>query len=128
MRIAFLTSCLEPGKDGVGDYTRDLAAACLAQGCTAQLIALNDRYVGAPLEGVQAARRTEIETLRLPASAPWRDRVRAAAHFLQQSCTDWISLQFVCYGFHPKGITLALPRHLAPLIADRRLHVMLHEL
>jgi hypothetical protein len=128
MRIAFVTSCLEPGKDGVGDYTRDLAAACRTEGCDSQLIALNDRYVGAPLECAQTTRGTAIETLRLPASAPWHDRVPAAARFLQQRPADWISLQFVCYGFHPKGITIGLGRHLAPLIGDRRLHVMLHEL
>ena len=128
MRITFLTSCLEPGKDGVGDYTRDLAASCLAQGSAARLIALNDRYVGAPVEEVQVARRTEIETLRLPACAPWGNRMRSAAHFLQQRPADWLSLQFVCYGFHPKGIPIGLGRHLAPLVGDRRLHVMLHEL
>jgi len=128
MRIAFLSSCLEPGKDGVGDYTRDLAAACHIQGSDARLVALNDRYVDSPLEGMQAARGAALETLRLPASAPWHDRVLAAGRFLKRAPSDWTSLQFVCYGFHPKGITFGLGRHLAPLIGESRLHVMLHEL
>jgi len=128
MRIAFVTTCLEPGKDGVGDYTRDLAAACKSQGCDSRLIALNDRYVGTPGEEIQAARGAAIEALRLPAASPWHDRVLAARSFLQRRPEDWLSLQFVCYGFHPKGITVGLGQHLAPLIGDRRLHLMLHEL
>jgi len=128
MRVAFITSCLEPGKDGVGDYSRDLAAACLTHGWDPLLIALNDAYVGAPVEEIQAARGVAIQALRLPASSPWHERVLATRCFLQQRPVDWISLQFVCYGFHSKGITIGLGRHLPPLIADRRLHVMLHEL
>jgi len=128
MRIAFITTCLEPGKDGVGDYTRDLAAACLSQKCDARLIALNDRYVGRPHEEIQLARGAAIQALRLPASSTWHERLLVARRFLQQRPADWISLQFVCYGFHPKGITLGLGRHLAPLIENRHLHLMLHEL
>ncbi|MBV8144369.1 MAG: glycosyltransferase [Gammaproteobacteria bacterium] len=129
MRICFITSSLEPGRDGVGDYTRDLAAACLTQGwCEARLIALNDQHIAAAVAERQAARGAALETLRLPASAPWPDRVLSARGFLQQRPADWVSLQFVCYGFHKKGIAIGLARHLAPLIGQRCLHVMLHEL
>lgn len=128
MRIAFITSSLEPGKDGVGDYTRDLASSCLTAGCVAQLIALNDHHIAAAREEVQRARGAALQTLRLPASLPWHERVSSARNFLQRQPPDWVSLQFVCYGFHPKGMTIGLHRHLAPLIDDRPLHLMLHEL
>jgi hypothetical protein len=39
-----------------------------------------------------------------------------------------VSLQFVCYGFHPKGLTFDLARHVAPLFRIASGHVMLHEL
>lgn len=32
MRLAFICVSLEPGRDGVGDYTRSLAAECIRQG------------------------------------------------------------------------------------------------
>jgi hypothetical protein len=127
MRICFLTSCLEPGRDGVGDYTRDLAASCTAQGWNARLLALNDPHVAAPLGGTQSARGIALQTLRLPAAMPWHEKISAARDFVRQQPADWVSLQFVCYGFHPKGLVIGLERHLMPLIGNRPLHVMLHE-
>jgi hypothetical protein len=127
MRIVFITSCLEPGRDGVGDYTRDLAAGCLAQGYDARVIALNDPDIDVPVEEVQTARGAVIETLRLPSSQSWHDRMAAARGFLQQRPPVWVSLQFVPYGFHPKGMVIGLGRRLEPLVADRRVHVMFHE-
>jgi hypothetical protein len=128
MRICFLGSSFEPGRDGVGDYTRDLAASCTAEGWEARLLALNDPHVPAPVSETQTARGIALETLRLPASMPWHERIVAAAGFLREQPTDWISLQFVCYGFHPKGLGFGLERQLMPLIGNRRLHLMLHEL
>jgi len=128
MHICFLSSSFEPGRDGVGDYTRDLAASCTAHGWSARLLALNDPHVVAPLGETQTARGIALQTLRLPASMPWRERIVSARDFLQQQPTDWVSLQFVCYGFHPKGLVIGLERHLMPLIGNRRLQVMLHEL
>src|SRR5690606_19610796 len=40
----------------------------------------------------------------------------------------WISLQFVIFSFHQKGIPYKLPRNLAYLIEGRRFHCMFHEL
>jgi len=128
MRIAFIVSCLEPQKDGVGDYTRDLAAACVAQGASCRALALNDRYVDVSTACWQSARGIKIETLRLPASQPWRERLLTARAWLQQQTLEWISLQFVPYGFHPKGLVIGLDQRLAPLVAGCRLHVMFHEL
>ena len=50
MVILFLTGCLQPGKDGVGDYTRLLARECIRQGQACCLIALDDPYVREPME------------------------------------------------------------------------------
>ena len=69
MRIAFVTSCMEPGRDGVGDYVRDLAAACVQRGHACVVTAINDRYVDQPCPQKQTSGSLEIEVLRLPASA-----------------------------------------------------------
>ena len=128
MRIAFVTSCMEPGRDGVGDYVRDLAAACVQRGHACVVTAINDRYVDQPCPQKQTSGSLEIEVLRLPASSRWPDRSRAARAWLEQQPADWLSLQFVPYGFHPRGVVLGLGGHLAPLLAGQRIHLMLHEL
>ena len=43
MKLLFLCSSLEPGRDGVGDYTRRLAGECLRQGHEVRLLSLNDK-------------------------------------------------------------------------------------
>jgi glycosyltransferase involved in cell wall biosynthesis len=128
MRICFLTSSLEPGRDGVGDYARDLASACISRGLDAVLIALNDPHLSAAVEETQSSRGVAVHTLRLPASRPWRVKIARARDFLQRLPPDWFSLQFVCYGFHSKGLAIGLDRPLARLIGSRPLHLMLHEL
>jgi hypothetical protein len=128
MRIAFVTGSLAAGRDGVGDYSRDLAGACTRAGHTAVLVALNDPHTGSQHGEIQTSRGTDLEVLRLPASRDWRSRITTARNWLAGRDIDCISLQFVPYGFHPKGLVGSLGTELAPLCAGRRLHVMFHEL
>jgi hypothetical protein len=130
MRIAFVTTCLEPGKDGVGDYTRDLAAECVRRGHVCDLIAINDRCLttAASLQEDQAARGTAVEVLRFAATIPWSQRLLATRTHVERTSPDWVSLQFVPYGFHSKGLVGHLGAGLASLVADRKVHVMFHEL
>jgi hypothetical protein len=41
---------------------------------------------------------------------------------------DWVSLQFVTFGFHPKGLCFGLGKRLALLNTNAPWHIMLHEL
>lgn len=128
MVILFLTSCLEPGKDGVGDYTRRLAVECVRQGHACHLLALNDPHLSVPVETTEAVDGGSISILRLPTSLSWEKRVELAAAFRERQPLDWISLQFVAYGFDRQGIVKNLPRHLEPIVAGAPLHLMCHEL
>ncbi len=118
MKIAFLTSCLAPGKDGVGDYTQLLAEECERLGHRCALLALNDKF----------AADESSPGLRLSADRPWSERLAQARSFLEWFKPDAVSLQFVCYGYHPKGIQPRLAKWFQPLINGARLHLMLHEL
>lgn len=120
MRIAFLCGCAEAGKDGVGDYTALLAAECRRQGHSAMIIALNDRYVtGAEMvEGL----------LRLGAGLTWRVRMEHARETIERFGADVISLQWVPYAFHPKGIPRGIDTGLARIAAGRVVQVMCHEI
>jgi hypothetical protein len=119
---------MEPGRDGVGDYTRDLAAACVQRGHACAIVAINDRFVDRSREERQGPKGADLEVLRLPPSDGWRERSQAVLEWLQRKPADCVSLQFVPYGYHPKGVVTTLGAHLAPLVAGRRVHFMLHEL
>ena len=128
MRITFLCGSLEPGRDGVGDYTRLLAKECVRHGHACSLVALNDRHIETVGTAVPLTGSGESVTLRLPASLPWSERIELAKRQIEASNPDWISLQFVCYGFHPKGLIHGLGDKLRPVVAGRNLHLMFHEL
>jgi glycosyltransferase involved in cell wall biosynthesis len=125
MKVMFLCSSLELGKDGVGDYTRLLAEGCTALGLEYSIIALQDRHVTEPLEALDAGR---WPVLRLPAAMPWSQRVELAIAFRNKSQPDWISLQFVSYGFDTKGFVWNLGPYLRRIVGGVRVHVMFHEL
>ncbi|MFM8365255.1 MAG: hypothetical protein ACKOAS_08920, partial [Verrucomicrobiota bacterium] len=101
MRIAFVCAGAEPGGDGVGDYTRRLAGELQRRGLDAAILALNDRALGYGLQ------RGDNE-LRLSRVTPWSLRMREAREFLEEFRPDFLSLQFVGYGFDPRGLPLGL--------------------
>ena len=122
MNLVFLCGSIEPGKDGVGDYTRRLAQVCREQGHMASLIALNDAWLEKS-EFIPIA-----STYRLARSQPWSRRIATLQSLLDTLQPDWISLQFVPYAYQKKGLSHALARRLASLNHTARWHLMFHEL
>jgi hypothetical protein len=119
VKIAFLCGCAEPGKDGVGDYTALLAGECERLGHSTLRIALNDGFVtGAVMsEGL----------LRLGAGMDWNARAEQARETVERFAAD-VSLQWVPYAFHPKGIPRGIERRLARISGGRPAQVMCHEI
>jgi len=128
MKLLFLCTSLEPGRDGVGDYVRLLAEACIQSGHTCRLVALNDPFLTSVREEVQPGREQELSCLRLPAKDSWSDRIAAAQVYAYKFAPDWLSWQLVPYGFHPKGIIPKEARDLKKLCTGRHNQVLLHEL
>lgn len=124
MRILFLCSCLKSGRDGVGDYTLRIAEELMRLGHQPAIIAVHDRHISR----IDKIGDTNIPLLRFPANLPWRHRITAASRSIEEFNPDWISLQFVPYGFDERGISWMLGRNLRRIVRDRRLHVMFHEL
>jgi len=120
MRLVFLTSGLEPGRDGVGDYTTLLAETCRRKGCETLLIALNDGFVRGIVENEA--------TVRCGPDVSWEERVRVIRERVQNFAPDWVSIQFVCYGFHAKGFAWKAADRLRRMIGDRKVHLFFHEL
>jgi glycosyltransferase involved in cell wall biosynthesis len=120
MKILFLTGSLEPGKDGVGDYTRLLANECGERGHEVFLLGLNDPWAGGPLR--------EKTLLRLGAKMSWSERVKQARAFGSEVTPQIVSLQFVPYSFHPAGLPFALPQALRAIISLVPVQIMFHEI
>jgi len=124
MKILFFCTSLEPGCDGVGDYTRRLAGECAARGHDCTLIALNDPHA------LRASDTTseELRLIRLPATDAWPDRIAVASALVRRLAPDWVSWQLVAQGFHPRGFLPTALLQSASSLRGPRCHVMLHEL
>ena len=120
MRILFIVGSLEPGKDGVGDYTRTLGDECTRLGHETFVMSLNDSWTDKPLRGNRS--------LRLPSKMPWTSRIKTGRTFVTENHPDLVSLQYVPYSFHPVGLSFALPRIVQAIIGRAPAHLMLHEL
>jgi hypothetical protein len=128
MKIAFLCGSLEPGRDGVGDYVRRLAAELAQQGHQITCIALNDQYVEQDSSVIEHAGANTLHILRIPALWPAPNRFELADKWIKEFDAEWLSLQFVPFSFHPKGLPFSLGKQLAKLGLGRRWHIMMHEL
>jgi glycosyltransferase involved in cell wall biosynthesis len=123
VKVLFLVGSLEPGKDGVGDYTRTLANECDRLGHQTFLASVNDAWVNAAVTP-----RKEDPALRLGSRVPWSERVRAVQRFVAENRPEVVSLQFVPYALHPFGLPFAWPRILRAMIDGAPAQIMFHEI
>ncbi|NQX02620.1 hypothetical protein HQ447_18330 [bacterium] len=128
MNFVFLCGSLEPGRDGVGDYTGRLVSELRRRGHKCRIIALNDRYAGTSEANTQGSNEISDERLRLASSVGWSNRIKQAKQWLEDFTPDWISLQFVPYSFHSKGLSIRLGMRIKQLAPEAKWHVMFHEL
>jgi hypothetical protein len=128
MKVAFICSGLEPGKDGVGDYTRRLAGELIRQGHSCVAIGLSDHAVNSASTEPQEIDGVTVSVFRLPRAMNWNERVEMARTFLGEFRPEWISLQFVPFGFHEKGLAFGLGKRLAAIDDKAAWHIMFHEL
>jgi len=128
MKIVFLCGSLELGRDGVGDYVRRMALELTKQGHQPAGIALNDQHIQDEVSTGSEAADTALPMLRLPASWPMTRRFQRAQEWIDSFDAEWLSLQFVPFSFHHKGIVFKLGKHLSQLGGKRKWHLMVHEL
>ena len=128
MKLMLICGTLEPGCDGVGDYVRRLSAALLKAGHTVNAIALNDQYISETSYENHDAEGTVLAVLRLPSCMRSADRNSVASAYIEEEDPDKISLQFVPYSFHKKGIPLLLGKNLQKIINNRGVHILFHEI
>lgn len=127
MKILFLCGSLEPGSDGVGDYTRRLAGELIRGGNSIALAALTESKLKSVLEIKQYDGKTEIPVLRVPSSVSDNKRSNLLSNLIKYFTPDLISLQYVPYSFSKYGIPLMLGSFLSKLQGNNIWHVMVHE-
>ncbi|MDI1235360.1 MAG: hypothetical protein PSX81_13855 [bacterium] len=128
MNIIFICGSLESGRDGVGDYTRRLAGQLNKLGNNASVIAINDQFVSNLTIAVQNSEDSEIAIMRIPKQISDAARFKYAREWVEQNQPDWISLQYVPFAFHDKGLPYTWTNYMELLTAKNNLHIMFHEL
>jgi glycosyltransferase involved in cell wall biosynthesis len=128
MKIIFLCGSVDPGKDGVGDYTRRLAGELIRQGHECGIIGIMDKGTQEIIHEKQHSEYIEIPVLRLSYDKGYKLNCREAKGWVASFNPDWISLQYVPFSFHPKGLPFGLGREIQLLAKGRKLHIMFHEL
>ncbi len=125
MRILFICPSIEPGRSGVGDYTVGLAAAADSIGARTQVLAFADS--GAEAGGETTWCGQQVAATRLPPSRSPEQCRSAIQTAIAEFGPDWISLQWVPYAFHPRGLMAwgDFPWDVLPGAA--RMHWMIHE-
>jgi len=116
MRITIICGNLAPGKDGVGDYSRAFANELKVQGHELQLVALRDSETISQVEsGISIERfNNGLQSSKLQA-------------VIDSWAPDVVSLQYVGFAYHSKGLIHQLIPPVEAIRKDRRLHVMVHE-
>ncbi|EHQ28455.1 glycosyltransferase family protein [Mucilaginibacter paludis] len=128
MKIIFLCASLETGRDGVGDYVKRLASELTRKGHQCEAIALRDPFVSAETAITSDDDGVNLRILRIPGSWPTKQRFDAAKKCVDAFNPDLLSLQFVSFGHHPKGLPFDLHKYLRYLGGTRKWHIMFHEL
>lgn len=128
MKIIFFCGSTEPGKDGVGDYTRRFCGELIRKGQEVRILSLCDHHVSSYTTDHQAAEETTIIVNRIPMSTSNNQRSIWVQDILNEFQPDWISLQFVTYSFDIKGLPFWLPSFLKKMEGNHKWHIMFHEL
>jgi hypothetical protein len=127
MRIVFICGSFEPGRDGVGDYVRRLSEKLIGQGHHIAVAAINDKHITTIINHPSSSGE-EIAVQRLPLNLSDKERFSLLKSFIDDFNPDWISLQFVSFSFHPKGLVFGLAKNLLYAGKGRKWHIMFHEL
>jgi Glycosyl transferase 4-like domain len=130
LRILLISPSLEPGKDGVGDYTLRLAETLREKGVRVCCLSLADRFIAPDSKMNVEASQDEgaMRTIRLSAATGWSERIASLQLLIDSFQPDLISLQYVPYGYQSKGLPWMLAGRLSSLCGNFRWHVMFHEL
>jgi len=125
VNIAIICGCLEPGKDGVGDYSRVLASFLQTHSYRVLMIATNDFFV----EKITDCQNKNLSFFRLPNTGINDvERSQYILEKLEQFECQIVSIQYVPFSFHSKGLAFNMVKLSETIGKKYFLHFMFHEL
>ena len=128
MKIVFICGSFEPGHDGVGDYLRRLCLELMSNGIDVAVAAINDRHLKGERETIDAGDANHVKALRIPAGLAAENRMEILRKYIAEFNPEWISLQYVAFSFHDKGLDFGLNNRLMDIGKGRKWEVMFHEI
>jgi len=128
MKILFICGSVEPGKDGVGDYTRRLCGELIRSGHQAEILSICDLLITVFTSDNQEVEEIKVIANRIPITVSNNERYILAQTTINNFEPNWISLQYVPYSFNPKGLPFWVPFFLTKLKGNHKWHIMFHEL
>ena len=124
MKTLIITcGCLEPSKDGIGDYCFNLAKAVKLLGVRTVLVSVNDFYV----KNFREENREDIQFCRIPAKIKWQQKHRIFKNICETVSPDHISFQYVIYAYHTKGLPVVAHKFLVEVLKSYEVSIMMHE-
>ncbi|WBL26395.1 hypothetical protein [Zunongwangia sp. HGR-M22] len=115
--------CLEPSKDGIGDYSFNLAKAVKLLGVRVVLVSVNDSFV----KVFREENREDIQICRIPAQINWQQKYRTFKNICDTVSPDHISFQYVIYAYHKKGLPIVAHKFLVEALKSHQVSIMMHE-
>jgi hypothetical protein len=128
MKVMFICGSIEQGRDGVGDYTRRLCQQLASDGVEVALTAIHDGHIKEVQDFVQDTAGAEIPMYRLPSVLDEATRFQLLQKRIAEFNPDWLSLQYVPFSFHPKGLSFGLAKGLLNAAGGRKWQIMVHEI
>lgn len=125
--ILFVCGSMEPGRDGVGDYTRLLASELKKRGYRVSIIALRDKFIHESFIEKQEQSGIPLEVLRCTITDKLKVRGALAKKYANNFNPDWISLQFVPYAYSTYGVPIGLGAVIRSMNQNAKIHMMIHE-
>ncbi len=123
IKIMWIVPSLEPGLDGVGDYTRLLGCALKKRGWNSAIVAVNDPF------GSTTSSTSDVKNeLRLNLELPFHLRTKTIKNFSELNNFHSLSLQWVGFGYEKRGLPWEMVKLIYELRQGRRLHVFFHEI
>ena len=128
LKIIYVCGSAEPGKDGVGDYSRRMCGELIRKGHEVYILSLYDQFVFTFTIERQFIESTEVVVYRIPRITSKKKLLNLVQNIMINFKPDWISLQYVPYSYNIKGLPFWLPSFLKKIKGNYKWHIMFHEL
>lgn len=127
-RFLFICGGLEPGKDGIGDYSRRIAGKLGEGGNHSMLLSFGDAYAPQGLGKLSLGDTPNVNLFRSYASLTEDSVFQAVHNILNQFSPSMVCIQYNPYSFNRKGLPFRFLFALKRLLGSLPAHIVFHEL